>query len=262
MSAKLNFKAFIFDLDGSIFRGSTPIPEAKETIILLRKLGKKVLFLTNNATETPEAYSQKLSGMGIFVPPEEIITSAVATAIFMGKWKRGKVYMIGEEGLRSALAGAGFPILDEESSGGAEYVVCGLDRQVTYKKLAEAGLAIQRGAKFVASNCDLKYPTEEGYMPGAGAISSALTSTTGLRPTVIGKPSRRIMKIALEKAGAKRGEAVMVGDSLETDVRAAINAGIFSILVLTGVTGRDDLMHSKIIPGMVLDSVADIQHLV
>jgi len=259
---KLGFRAFIFDLDGCVFRGSKAIPGAGETISLLRKMGRKVLFLTNNATETPESYSRKLFGMGIPVPPEEIITSAVATALFMRKWKSGRVYMIGEEGLKSALEGAGFTIMGEGASADADYVVCGLDRAVTYHKLAQAGLAIQSGAKFIATNTDPSYPAEEGYLPGAGAISCAITKTTGVKPLIIGKPSKRIMGIALKKAGVKSEEAVIIGDSLETDIRAGINAGVYTILVLTGVTKREDLSRSKNVPDLVLESIADIQALI
>jgi 4-nitrophenyl phosphatase len=259
---KLKFKGFIFDLDGSIFKGDRPIAGAREVVEALRRQGRKVLFLTNNSASTTQSYVEKLCGMGIDVRQEEILTSAVATATYMRGLERGGVYVVGEGSLKSALSDEGFPILDEESATEAKYVVCGLDRGVTYQKLAAASLALQNGAEFIASNADPRLPTDRGYMPGAGAIIDAIKATTGMRPKVIGKPTRRMMSMALKKIGLGRTEVAVAGDALETDIKAAKNAGIFSILFLTGVTRREDLRHARILPDLTLDSIADLMGMI
>lgn len=260
--SKLRFKGYIFDLDGCIYRGDRPIPGAVEVLNALRHIGRRILFLTNNSTTSLEGYSEKLGAMGIWASREEILTSAVATAAYMRRMDRGGVFIVGEEALEAAIAAEGFAILEERRATEAKYVVCGLDRRVTYSKLAAASLALENGAKFIASNADPRIPTESGYLPGAGAIVEAIAATTQTRPKVIGKPTRRIMNMAIEKMGLGRTEVAVVGDALDIDIRAARNSGIFSILVLTGVTGEDDLKHAKFLPDLVLGSVADMINMI
>ena len=261
MALKLNFKAFIFDIDGSLSRGNSPIEGASEIIAMLRRKGKKILLLTNNSTGTPEGYEEKLGKMGINVSQEEILTSSMATAVYMKKFNQGKVYVIGEEALSSAISREGFTILNEEEAREAKYVVCGLDRHVTYDKLAAASYAIQNGAKFIAANADRSLPVEDGYLPGAGAILSAIIKTTNVRPLIVGKPSKRIMKIAMDRLGTTKDEVAIVGDALETDIKAGRNSRIYSILVLTGVTKEEDLATSRVKPDLVLGSIAGLSDL-
>jgi 4-nitrophenyl phosphatase len=260
MALKLNFKAFIFDIDGSLSKGDSPIEGAPEIIAMLRRKGKKILLLTNNSTGTPKEYAKKLGKMGIGVSEEEILTSSMATAAYMKKFDRGGVYVVGEEALASAISGEGFTILNEEGVRKAGYVVCGLDRHVTYEKLAAASYAIQNGAKFIAANADRSLPMEDGYLPGAGAILSAIIKTTNVRPLVVGKPSKRIMKIALDWLGMTKDEVAIVGDTLETDIKAGRNSGIYSILVLTGVSKEEELATSRVKPDLVLASVAALSN--
>ncbi|MBM5804520.1 MAG: HAD-IIA family hydrolase [Candidatus Verstraetearchaeota archaeon] len=262
MTRKLDFKAFILDLDGNIYRGDRPVEGAAGVIDALRKKGKKVLFLTNNSTRTPQEYTEKLRGMGIETSPEEILTSSIATAIYMRNLERGGVYVVGEAALKSAIAGEGFTLLDEEGARRAKYVVCGLDSGVTYRKLAAACLAIQGGAKFIAANTDRNLPVEGGYLPGAGAIVGAIVTATGAKPIIVGKPSKNIMGIALKRLGVGRGEVAMVGDCLDIDVAAGRNAGVYTILVLTGVTCRSDLRGRSVLPDLTLESVADLIELI
>ena len=262
MTRKLNFKAFIFDLDGSIYRGDRQIEGAAGAIDALKKKGRKVLFLTNNSTKTPQEYAKKLRRMGIKTSPEEILTSSIATAIYMRDLERGGVYVVGEAALKSAIAGEGFTLLDEVAARKAKYVVCGLDSVVNYRKLAVACLAIQGGAKFIATNADPSLPVEGGYLPGAGAIISAIVTATGVKPIVVGKPSKNIMDIALKKLGVSREEVAMVGDCLDVDVAAGRDAGVYTILVLTGVTCRSDLRGESIMPDLTLESIADLRELI
>jgi len=258
MTRKLDFKAFIFDLDGCIYRGDRPVEGAVDVIDTLRAKEKKVLFLTNNSTKTPREYTNKLRRMGIEASTQEIMTSSLATAIYMRRLERGGCYVIGEEALESALSGEGFTLLDEAEAKRARYLVCGLDFGLTYEKLVAACFAIQGGAKFIATNADPSLPVEGGFMPGAGAIISAIVEATGVKPIVVGKPSKKIMDIALKRLGVSREEAAIIGDCLYTDLAAGKRAGIYTILVLTGATSKDDLMESRQQPDLILESVADL----
>ncbi|MDI9643678.1 MAG: HAD-IIA family hydrolase [Candidatus Verstraetearchaeota archaeon] len=254
-------KGFIFDLDGCIYRGDRPIDGAPEAILALRGGGKRILFLTNNSTKTPSEYVEKLRRMGLCVEEREVLTSSVATAIYMRDLGIGGCFVVGEQGLISALEGGGFRILGADEAKMAKYVVCGLDTRLTYEKLAAACRAIQCGATFIATNLDPNMPVEEGYIPGAGAIVSALVTATRVKPIVIGKPSRIIMKIALEKIGLDKRDVVMVGDTLNIDIAAAKNARITSLLVLSGSTSVKDLAGSRVKPDEVIQSVAELKGL-
>lgn len=254
-------KGFIFDLDGCIYVGNRPVQGAREAIGMLREGGKKILFLTNNSTKTPKEYMEKLAGMGIEVCEHEVMTSSVATAMYLKRLGGGDCFALGEQGLVKALQGEGFRVLGTEEARRATYVVCGLDMHLTYEKLAAACHAIQNGARFIATNTDPRLPLEEGYIPGAGSIVEALATATGVRPTVIGKPSKRIMSIALRLLGLKSSEVAMVGDTLKIDMAAARRAGITGVLVLSGSTKVEDLEKSRIRPEVIIPSVAELQEI-
>jgi 4-nitrophenyl phosphatase len=255
---QLDLDAFIFDLDGCIYRGDAPIPGAEKTVSTLRGKGKKVLFLTNNSTRTPEGFSEKLRGFGIDVPPSLILTSAGATAIHMRSLEKGRVFVVGEIGLEEALAKEGFEVVGESCAMKAKYVVSGLDRALTYGKVAAACSAIRGGATYIATNEDPVLPHEGGYLPGAGSIVSMIRTATGRRPLVIGKPSRRMVEMALGLLKTGRDRTAMVGDTLDLDIAAAKRARLFSILVLTGVSGREDVEKSRVKPDLILESVRDL----
>jgi len=264
MPSRLPHAAFIFDLDGCLYRGNSVIEGAPEAIKALRSKGRKVLFLTNNSTKTPKQFVEKLAGMGIATDELEIMTSSIATARYLRARSRkgGSCYVIGEDGLREALRSEGFELLDEGGAGDADYMVCGLDTKVTYEKLAAACYAIQRGAKFIATNADPNLPVEGGYLPGAGSIVRLIVEATRARPLIIGKPSPRIVRMALDRLGTKPSETAMVGDTLGMDVKAGRAAGLFTILVLTGATTEAEGGASRIKPDMVLDSVAALPRLI
>jgi 4-nitrophenyl phosphatase len=262
MNHKLDVKAFILDLDGCIYRGDRPVEGAVDVIDALRAKGKKVLFLTNNSTKTPQEYADKLRRMGIEATMEEIMTSSLATAIYMRRLERGGCYVVGEDALKSALSGEGFKLLDEAEAKRAKYLVCGLDFGLTYEKLAAACFAIQGGAKFIATNADPNLPIEGGFMPGAGAIISAIVESTGVKPIVVGKPSKKIIDIVLKRLRVRKEETAIIGDCLYTDLAAGKRAGIYTILVLTGATSKNDLKGSRQQPDLILDSIADLLKLI
>jgi len=260
-----DFRAFIFDLDGCIYRGNTPIPGAADTIAYLRKFGKKILFLTNNATRTPEQYVEKLKGMKIDADVNDVLTSATATAIFLSK-KYGKVtvFPVGGQGLIQELEKIGHKIVDAHEIKKADFVVACLDPAFTYEKLDLACQAIFSGAKFVATNTDPTIPVEKGFKPGAGAIVAAISIASGAKPEIVGKPSEHIIKIALDRLGTAASETAFVGDRLDTDIQAGRKVGGFTILILSGSTKREaaekaDDPRQK--PDLILPDISYIQQL-
>jgi len=260
-----DFKAFVFDLDGCIYRGRVPIPGAADTIAYLKKLGRKILFLTNNATRTPEQYVEKLKGMKIDADVDDVLTSATATAIFLSK-KYGKVsiFPVGGQGLFQELGKIGHTMVDAHEIGKADFVVACLDPAFTYEKLNLACQAIFSGAKLVATNIDPTVPVEEGFRPGAGAIVAAISAATGAKPEIVGKPFEHIIKIALERLGTAAGETVFVGDRLDTDIQAGKEVGGFTILVLSGSTKRETaekVDDPKQKPNLILPDISYIQQL-
>jgi 4-nitrophenyl phosphatase len=197
--------------------------------------------------------------MGITVEEEEVFTSALATALYLQQnGEAGKsAYLIGEEGLHAAMHDVGMRVVDD----GPEWVIVGLDRDLTYERLTVAALALEQGARFLATNGDTSLPTERGLVPGAGAILAALTATTGQQPIVIGKPQPLMLQLAMDAVGGSVENTVMLGDRLNTDIGAAQALGIPSILVLTGVSTRADLAHSQIQPTLVVDNLNELMRL-
>jgi len=250
------YDAFLFDLDGVLYRGAEPIDGAAETLATLRGLGKGLAFLTNNSSRTPEAIAAHLTGMGIRAAPEEVETSALATATLLRGRAVARAYVLGEEGLRTALAAAGLTVVDG-SSADAETVVVGWDRGFDYAELAAASVLIQRGASLVASNADASYPVEDGLvLPGAGAILAAIQTATGVSAEVVGKPNAPIFRAALDRAGG--GRPVVIGDRLDTDIEGASRLGWDSLLVLTGITGRADLGTATVRPTYVAEHLGEL----
>lgn len=233
-------QTYIFDLDGVIYRGNEPQPDAIETVARLRSSGDSVFFLTNNSTQTRQQYADKLTGMGIPTIPDDIMTSACAAALYLAETGgRGKrAYVVGEEGIREELKAVGIQVVEQEP---ADYVVVGIDRLFTYQKLLNAQQAILHGAQFIATNRDVTYPLEEGrVIPGGGSIVAAVEAATGKTPILIGKPEIYSVKMVLEKAGSRPEDAVVIGDRLDTDILAGRRAGTRTVLVLTGVSTRED----------------------
>lgn len=247
------YKGYLIDLDGTIYQGKNRIPAGERFIKRLQEKGLPYLLVTNNTTRTPEMVQDMLSKQfNVETGIETIYTATMATVDYMNDMNRGKTaYVIGETGLKSAIAAAGYV---EELENPA-YVVVGLDSQVTYEMLAIATLAIQKGALFIGTNPDLNIPTERGLMPGAGALNALLEAATRVKPVFIGKPNAIIMNKSLEVLGVKRSEAVMVGDNYLTDIMAGIQNDIATILVTTGFTRPEEVPTLPIQPDHVLSSL-------
>ncbi|HGN7980906.1 TPA: TIGR01457 family HAD-type hydrolase [Streptococcus pyogenes] len=247
------YKGYLIDLDGTIYQGKNRIPAGERFIKRLQERGIPYLLVTNNTTRTPEMVQSMLANQfHIETSIETIYTATIATVDYMNDMNRGKTaYVIGETGLKSAIAAAGYV---EELENPA-YVVVGLDSQVTYEMLAIATLAIQKGALFIGTNPDLNIPTERGLMPGAGALNALLEAATRVKPVFIGKPNAIIMNKSLEVLGIQRSEAVMVGDNYLTDIMAGIQNDIATILVTTGFTRPEEVPTLPIQPDHVLSSL-------
>ncbi|HER8310046.1 TPA: TIGR01457 family HAD-type hydrolase [Streptococcus pyogenes] len=247
------YKGYLIDLDGTIYQGKNRIPAGERFIKRLQERGIPYLLVTNNTIRTPEMVQSMLANQfHVETGIETIYTATMATVDYMNDMNRGKTaYVIGETGLKSAIAAAGYV---EELENPA-YVVVGLDSQVTYETLAIATLAIQKGALFIGTNPDLNIPTERGLMPGAGALNALLEAATRVKPVFIGKPNAIIMNKSLEVLGIQRSEAVMVGDNYLTDIMAGIQNDIATILVTTGFTRPEEVPTLPIQPDHVLSSL-------
>jgi 4-nitrophenyl phosphatase len=246
----------IVDMDGVLYRGNEAIPGTQEFIRFLREQDIGFVLATNNSTRTPQQYVDKLAGMGVSIRPEEVLTSAMATADYLaGIAPPGtRVFVVGQDGLRVALRNAGFELVEEN----AEYVVAGMDFRACYDRLAEATLLIRAGARFIATNPDKTFPSERGIVPGAGSLLAFLETATGVAPTVIGKPERAMMQQAMACMEAQANTCAVVGDRLETDILAGRRAGLYGLLVLTGITDRKMLEEAEVRPDLVFD---DVSHL-
>lgn len=248
----MGYKGYLIDLDGTIYKGKSRIPAGERFIERLQEKGIPYMLVTNNTTRTPESVQEMLRGFNVETPLETIYTATMATVDYMNDMNRGKTaYVIGEEGLKKAIADAGYV----EDTKNPAYVVVGLDWNVTYDKLATATLAIQNGALFIGTNPDLNIPTERGLLPGAGSLNALLEAATRIKPVFIGKPNAIIMNKALEILNIPRNQAVMVGDNYLTDIMAGINNDIDTLLVTTGFTTVEEVPDLPIQPSYVLASL-------
>jgi HAD superfamily hydrolase (TIGR01457 family) len=250
------YDALLIDLDGVVYRGDEVIPGA-EALRQVRRMGPQIMFLTNNSSRSPAQVADKLTRLGVQAAPEEVLTSGVATATMLRRegFGGGSAFVVGEMGLREALTGAGIRILEGQPPA-TELVVVGWDRSVDYEKLRTASLLVQRGARLVATNADASYPAPDGLWPGAGAILSAITATTGAAPTVVGKPNRPMFDAAIELTRAKA--PLVVGDRLDTDVAGAMAMGWDSLLVFSGAADPSELMRSDQIPTYVANNLTGL----
>jgi HAD superfamily hydrolase (TIGR01450 family) len=233
------YDAFLFDLDGVLYRGSDPIDGAPQVVARIVDAGKGVAFVTNNSGSTPEAIVTKLTNIGVPARVEMIESSALTTAQVLARRGVGTSFVIGGPGLRTALQEQGIEVLEGEPTS-ADTVVVGFDRDADYTKVRVASVLVQRGSTLVGTNADASFPAPGGeHWPGAGSLLAAVEVATGTRGEVIGKPHAPIFEAALERAGG--GTPLVVGDRVDTDIAGAAALGWDSLLVLTGVTRPADV---------------------
>ncbi len=259
-----NIHGLIIDMDGVLWKGRQPLPGFIEFFKLLRDLQLPFILATNNATLTQHQYISKFAKMGVSVSRNEILTSSMATALYLSEQtepKSSKIFVIGEDGARQPLIEQGFTLVESfqnPKDSGADYVVCGLDRKLTWEKLATATLFIRAGAKFIATNADTTLPTERGTLPGNGSILAALQAATDIHPTVIGKPKPIMYQQAIRFLGSTLENTVAIGDRLDTDILGAVNTKIRSIMVLTGISSKEDLNSVDFKPTWIVPDIRNI----
>ena len=253
-------RGFIFDMDGVLYRGAEPLPAVAAAFAAIKRRGGGFMLATNNSMSTPASYVQKLAGMGLIVPAEAILTSALATKDHLAATlpAGAPVLVIGMPALSDQLfAGAPFrPVADAAEAPAA--VVVGLDLMFDYAKLKVATAAIRGGARFVATNADATLPTELGLVPGAGSIVAAISVASGHAPEVIGKPGTPLLDASMARLGVGPAESVMIGDRLDTDILAGQRAGMLTVLVLTGVSTRAEATAALTPPDLVIDDLTSL----
>ncbi|HEY9525273.1 MAG TPA: HAD-IIA family hydrolase [Thermopolyspora sp.] len=255
MSERKPIEYWLSDMDGVLVHEGRPVPGADEFIRRLRELDRPFLVLTNNSTYTPRDLSVRLRGAGLEVPQESIWTSALATAKFLTDQRPGgSAYVIGEAGLTTALHEAGYVLTDLDP----DYVVLGETRTYSFTAITQAVRLIDGGARFIATNPDPVGPSTEGSLPACGAVAAMITKATGVEPYFVGKPNPMMMRSALNVIGGHSETTAMIGDRMDTDIVAGIEAGLHAILVLTGVTTKDQIDRYPFRPSQVVESVADL----
>ncbi len=249
-------KAYLLDMDGVLVHGRRPIPGAPDFIGRLIQTNTPFLVITNNPMYTPRDLSHRLATEGMNIPESNLFTSAMATAQFLSSQRpNSTAYVIGEAGLTHAMHQVGYTLTNKAP----EYVVLGESNSFSLDQITQAIRLVQAGAKFIATNPDPTGPSETGIVPACGAMAALIERATGRRPYFIGKPNPLMMRRALNALGTHSEETIMVGDRMDTDVIAGMEAGMETILVLSGVTRLEEVEKYPYRPTRVLESVAAIE---
>jgi 5'-nucleotidase len=247
---------FLIDKDGVILRGTTLIPGAADFIKRLQEKGIPFLIFTNNSEYTPRDLQVRLSYMGLNVPESAIFTSALATAHFLQRQQpNGRAYALGESGLTTALHNIGYVLTDQEP----DYVVLGETKSYSFARITRAIRLIMAGARFIATNPDVMGPGEGGIVPATGAVAALISSATGVKPYFIGKPNSLMIRTALRTLNAHSEDSAVIGDRMDTDIVVGLESGLQTILVLTGVTSREQVSRFPYRPSHIRNSIADVE---
>lgn len=259
MTERQPIQSWLTDMDGVLMHEGVPIPGADTFISKLRDSGKPFLVLTNNSIYTARDLHARLKRIGLEVPVENIWTSALATAKFVGsQHPDGTAYVIGEAGLTTALHEAGYILTDSDP----DFVILGETRTYSFEALTKAIRLIKGGARFIATNPDNTGPSTEGVLPATGSVAALITKATGKEPYFVGKPNPLMMRTGLNAIGAHSESSAMIGDRMDTDVLAGLEAGMTTYLVLTGLTSAADLDQFPFRATEVVDSIADLVDLI
>jgi NagD protein len=255
MSNRPEIECWLTDMDGVLVHENSPLPGAAALLQQWRDQGKRYLVLTNNSIYTPRDLSARLAASGLDVPEEAIWTSALATADFLASQSPGgSAYVIGEAGTTTALHEAGFIMTDTNP----DYVVVGETRNYSFEAITKAIRLIGAGARFIITNPDATGPSAEGPMPATGAVAALITKATGKEPYVVGKPNPMMFRSAMNKIGAHSENTGMIGDRMDTDIVAGIEAGLHTILVLTGISDQAEIERYPFRPNEVLSGVSEL----
>jgi NagD protein len=250
-----SIRHFITDMDGVLVRGTEIIPGAERFIARLEELGWQYLVLTNNSLYAPRDLAHRLHLIGLDIPVGRLYTSAMATASFLQSQRpEGTAFVIGGSGLTQAVHDIGYVITDIDP----DYVVLGETENYHYETVTKAIRLIDAGARFIATNPDVSGPSEAGIIPGCGAMAALIERATGKSPFYVGKPNPLMMRSALNYLDVHSEDTAMIGDRMDTDIVAGVESGMPTILVLTGVTRREDIERFPYRPTWVLESVGEI----
>ncbi len=253
---KIKSKAgFIIDMDGVIYHGNRLLPGVTEFVSWMERSGKQYLFLTNASERTPKELHEKLKRLGIEVGEDHFYTSALATASFLDSQKPdGSAYIIGDAGLIHALYSVGYTI----NNVNPDYVVVGDTHGYNFEKIELAINLVLKGARLIGTNPDVSGPVETGITPSTKALVAPIEIASGKKAYFVGKPNPLMMRIALKKLGTKREDAIVIGDRMDTDIRCGLESAIDTLLVLSGITSKDDIDKFPYRPQYVLNGVADL----
>ena len=255
MADRSNITSWLTDMDGVLVHEGHVLPGAAELIGKWEAEGTPFLVLTNNSIYTPRDLSARLIAGGLNIPEDRIWTSALATASFLDKqMPKGSAYVIGETGLTQALHDIGYVQTDKDP----DYVVLGETRNFNFENLTKAIRLINGGARFIVTNPDATGPSAEGPLPAAGSVAALITKATGMEPYIVGKPNPMMFRSAMRKIGAHSESTGMIGDRMDTDVVAGIEAGLHTVLVLTGISDEAEIKKYPFRPTEILNSVADL----
>ena len=254
-----NKKLFLLDMDGTLYLGNQLFDSVTDFLALIKERGGRYMFLTNNSSKSADAYVEKLGKLGIKAEPKDFFSSTEATIRYLLKngYKDKKIYAFGTRSFRKQLADAGLNITDKYAKDIA-VLLCGFDTELTFEKLDDASRLLFDGVEFIATHPDWVCPTEYGSVPDCGSVCQMLTIATGKKPLVIGKPKPEMVYAALEVSGFKGEEAIMIGDRIYTDIACGVNAGIDTILVLSGETTAEDAAKSDIVPSRICADIKEI----
>ncbi|MFC5906601.1 HAD-IIA family hydrolase [Streptacidiphilus monticola] len=255
MAERKPIESWLTDMDGVLIHEGVPIPGADAFIKRLRESGKPFLVLTNNSIYTARDLHARLLRMGLEVPEENIWTSALATAKFLDDQRPGgTAYVVGEAGLTTALHAVGYVLTDSQP----DFVVLGETRTYSFEAMTKAVRLINEGARFICTNPDATGPSLEGVLPATGSVAALITAATGKKPYFVGKPNPLMMRAGLNQIGAHSETSAMIGDRMDTDVLAGLEAGMTTYLVRTGLTSDADIDRYPYRPSRVVDSIADL----
>lgn len=249
-------KSYLMDMDGVIVRGQELIPGADRFIEKLRRGGHKFLILTNSSEFTPRDLRHRLRQAGVDIPEEGLYTSALATAAFLQQQKPGgTAFVLGEAGVTNALHDIGYVLTERDP----DYVVVGESRSYNFVRISQALRFVRAGVRLIATNPDVIGPTESGPIPACGALAALLESASGVKPYFVGKPNPLMMRTALRRLDEHSENAMMVGDRMDTDIVAGTESGMETVLVLSGVTRREDVARFPYQPSRIAASLAELE---
>lgn len=259
MNRLKNIKLFLFDMDGTLYLGDRLYDFTKELLAEIRKSGGKYMFMTNNSSKSVVDYIKKLDRLGIKAEYEDFITSSQATSYYLEKHhKNARLYVCGTESLKEELRHGGFEITEDLSQ--VDVIVMGFDTELTFKKLHDVSylLLTRENIPYIATNPDYVCPTEFGSVPDCGSVCDMLYNVSKRRPLFIGKPEPLMPLLAMDKTGYTKEQTAVIGDRIYTDVKSGLNAGVLSILVMSGETTYEILEESDDKPHLVLESAKEI----